>query len=267
MSIFGLNSAPNHHLVTELADGRSQMIPCRKPPRHCIVFVHGFNGDALDTWKGFDSAALDDPALAETDLIFFGYDGLNSNALAASSFLFDLLDSLFTDGAAIKTLRPVKPNYQSCVLAAHSLGALFTRWALVRAYQQKLPWLNQIRYLLFAPAHSGGIIVDSVTDLLGSNPISQFIGNAAKVKIPLLQELAPGSSILRSLEDHTRTALTSGCEPLRARRVIIAEYEQIVSNLPFPGDPFPTAIRGATHTSVCKLNEYPDLLKYLKELL
>lgn len=267
MSIFNFDSAPNHRLVTQLADGRSKMISCRKPARHCILFVHGFNGDAIDTWKGFDSIALNDPDLAETDLIFFGYDGVRSNALAASSFLFDLLDSAMTDATALHPIRSSPPNYESCVLAAHSLGALVTRWALIRANQQKLPWLDKIRYILFAPAHSGGIIVDSVTELLGSNPISAFIGSAAKVRIPLLLELKPGSPILKSLEDHIRIAVASGCTSLQARRVLIAEHEEIVSNLPFPGDPFPTAIRGATHTSVSKLHDFPHLISYVKELL
>jgi hypothetical protein len=31
MPIFDFDSAPNHRLVTQLADGRSKMISCRKP--------------------------------------------------------------------------------------------------------------------------------------------------------------------------------------------------------------------------------------------
>ena len=267
MSIFGLDASPNHRLISALKDGRSHMIPSKKPPKHCIVFVHGFNGSALDTWDGFNSKALDDPALAETDLFFFGYDGVKSNALAAASFFFDLLDSLLGNGDIIAQVRPNPPAYATCVLAAHSLGALVTRWALLRAYHQKQPWLPNIRYLLFAPAHSGGIIVDSVTDLLGANSISEFIGNVAKAGMPLLQELRPGSPILKALEDQTRVAISAGCTALSARRVIIAEYEQVVSNLPFPGDPYPTAIRDATHTSVCKLANFPQLINYVKELL
>lgn len=267
MSIFGLKDSPNHRLVATLSDGRSRIITCRTAPKHCIVFVHGFSGSAMDTWKGFDRDALADPALAEADLIFFGYDGVQSNAMAAASFLFELLDSVMTSGELIQNVRQTPPQYERCVIAAHSLGALVTRWALVRAYSEKSPWLDLTRYLLFAPAHTGGIIVDSITDLIGGNPISEFIGNAAKVQIPLLQELKPGSPVLRALEDQARAAMSAGCQRLRAHRVLIAEYEQVVSNLPFPGDPFPTAIRGATHTSVCKLSEYPSLLRYVKEVL
>ena len=267
MSIFGLDASPNHRLTSALKDGRSHIIPSKKPPKHCIVFVHGFSGSALDTWEGFNSDALQDPALDETDLVFFGYDGRKSNALAAASFFFDLLDSLLGNGALISSVRPTPPAYASCVLAAHSLGALVTRWALLRAYDQKQPWLKDIRYLLFAPAHSGGIIVDSVTDLLSSNSFLKFFGDVAKADMPLLQELRPGSPVLKALEDQTRIAINAGCTNLRARRVIIAEYEQVVSNLPFPGDPYPTAIRGAYHTSVCKLAEFPELINYVKELL
>jgi len=267
MSKWDQLAAPNHWPVRSIDEIRSHIICSRRPAKQCIVFVHGFNGEAIQTWDGFNADALKDPALAETDLIFFGYDGLNSNALAASSFLFDLLDSVMSDGALIGRQSPPATAYASCVLAGHSLGALVTRWALIRAYEQKLPWLDKIRYILFAPAHSGGIIVDSVTELLGSNPISKFLGNLAKAKIPLLQELRQGSPMLKCLEDKTKAALTAGCTSLRPRRVLIAEFELIVSNIPFPGDPYPTAIRKAEHTTVCKLSQFPQILAYVKELL
>jgi hypothetical protein len=229
--------------------------------------VHGFNGDALDTWKGFDTIALHRKELKETDLVFFGYDGLRSNALASASFLFDLLDDLMGGGSLLRRVKAAAPAYEKCVIAAHSLGAVVTRWALLRAHHQKAPWLDKVRYLLFAPAHCGGIVVDSLSELLGATAITKFIGSAAKAKLPLLNELAPGSVILKALEEQTRAAIAAGCEAVRAKRVVIAEYEEVVSNLPFAGDPFPTAVRDARHTTVCKPEQFRDVIGYVVELL
>jgi pimeloyl-ACP methyl ester carboxylesterase len=266
-SLLGLGASPNHYSVTSLSDGRTQFIGCRSPAKSCVLFVHGFNGDALDTWRGFDTLALQREELKETDLVFFGYDGLRSNALASSSFLFELIDDLMSGGSVLRRVKASAPKYDRCVIAAHSLGAVVTRWVLLRAYQQKCPWLDKVRYLLFAPAHCGGIVVDSVTELLGATAITKFLGGVTKAKLPLLNELAPGSVILKALEEQTRAAVAAGCEALRAKRVIIAEYEEVVSNLPFAGDPFPTAIRNARHTTVCKPDDFQNVIEYVVELI
>jgi pimeloyl-ACP methyl ester carboxylesterase len=267
VSVLGLETSPNHFSVTSLSDGRTQFIGSRLPAKSCVLFVHGFNGDALETWKGFDTIALQRKELKETDLIFFGYDGVRSNALASASFLFDLVDDLLGAGRVVQRVKMVAPAYERCVIAAHSLGAVVTRWVLLRAYHEKRSWLDRVRYLLFAPAHCGGIVVDSVSELLRANVVTKAISNAAKIKYPLLNELAPGSVILKTLEEQTRAAIDAGCSALRAKRVVIAEYEEVVSNLPFPGDPFPTAIRDASHTTVCKPDKYSDVINFVVELL
>ena len=260
MSTLGLNASPNHYSVTSIGDGRTQFIGCRLPAKSCVLFVHGFNGDALSTWKGFDSIALQQQAFKETDLVFFGYDGLRSNALASASFLYDLLDDLMSTRSLVPSVKRAAPAYDRCVIAAHSLGAVVTRWTLLRAFHQKSPWLDKVRYLLFAPAHCGGLVVDSVSELLGATAITKFLAGAAKAKLPLLNELAPNSTILKALEEQTRAAIEAGCDALRAKRVVIAEYEEVVSNIPFVGDPFPTAIRNARHTTVCKPDDFRDVI-------
>jgi pimeloyl-ACP methyl ester carboxylesterase len=267
MSTLGLNASPNHYSVTSIGDGRTQFIGCRLPAKSCVLFVHGFNGDALSTWKGFDTIALQHRDFRETDLVFFGYDGLRSNALASASFLYDLIDDLMGNRSLVPSVKRAAPAYDRCVIAAHSLGAVVTRWALLRAFHQKCPWLDKVRYLLFAPAHCGGVAVDSVSELLGATAITKIFAGAVKAKLPLLNELAPNSMILKALEEQTRAAINAGCDALRAKRVVIAEYEEVVSNIPFVGDPFPTAIRNAWHTTVCKPDEFRDVVGYVAELL
>ena len=82
-----------------------------------------------------------------------------------------------------------------------------SRWALLRAYRQKCPWLDKVHFLLFAPAHSGGIVVDNISELLGANKITKVISDAAKATFPLLNELAPDeipSPIFRQFSQHRR---------------------------------------------------------------
>ncbi|HVT94520.1 MAG TPA: hypothetical protein VHD76_16860 [Bryobacteraceae bacterium] len=268
MSILGLDVSPYHFPVTSFRDGRTKIIPSRSPATKCVLFVHGFAGDALETWSGFDNRALKDAGFKNTDLIFFGYDGFRSNALASSGFLFDLMDELLTGPEAM--LRFVRPNaapYSRCVVVAHSLGAVVSRWALLRAYSSQRAWLGNIRYLLFAPAHRGGIIVSSLSELLRGNIIAKALSDAAKVGIPLLNELAADSAMLKVLEEQTKAAVSGGCQALLPNRVVIAEYEDVVSNLPFPGDPYPTAVRDARHTSVCKPDKFLASIDFVTELL
>jgi len=268
MLSLNLDASPYHFPATSLRDGRTKIIASRAKPSSCVLFVHGFGGDALETWHGFDSEALKSPELTNTDLVFFGYDGVRSNALASSSFLFELMSELLTGPDKwLQAVREKTEPYKRCVIVAHSLGAVVSRWTLLRAYHEECPWIKNIRYLLFAPAHSGGIVVDSVSELLSASVITKTLGNIAKVGVPLLKELAPGSPVLKSLEDQTRAAVEKGCVTLRANRVVIAEYEDIVSNLPFARDPYPTAVRDTKHTSVCKPAECRDAIKYVTELL
>jgi hypothetical protein len=164
-------------------------------------------------------------------------------------------------------VRPNAAPYSRCVVVAHSLGAVVSRWALLRAYSSQRAWLGNIRYLLFAPAHRGGIIVSSLSELLRGNIIAKALSDAAKVGIPLLNELAADSAMLKVLEEQTKAAVSGGCQALLPNRVVIAEYEDVVSNLPFPGDPYPTAVRDARHTSVCKPDKFLASIDFVTELL
>jgi len=268
MISLGLDYTPNHFPASSLRDGRTKIIASRQAPTKCVVFVHGFSGDALETWTGFDGRALKFAEFEKTDLIFFGYDGLRSNALASASFLFDLLDELLTNPSSLlSAVRGGSAPYSRCVVVAHSLGAVVSRWALLRAHDSNCSWLTNIRYLLFAPAHCGGIIVDSISELLTAHSITKALGDVAKVRFPLLNELAADSVMLKTLEKRTRKAVRSGCTALIPQRVVIAEYEDIVNNLPFLDDPHPTAVRDARHTSICKPTQFFTSVKFVTELL
>ena len=109
--------------------------------------------------------------------------------------------------------------------------------------------------------------MDSLSELLGGNKITRALGDAAKVGIPLLNELSADSVMLKVLEERTLAAVSQGGRALLPNRVVIAEYENVVSNLPFPGDPYPTAVRDARHTSICKPTQFLAAIDFVTELL
>lgn len=273
LSPLHLTYAPNHYDCAPLpGDERSKVILSKHKPTALIVFVHGFRGDALETWQQFDELAISNPKFKNADLVFFGYDGYLSNVLAGSSFLFDLLNDVDTNPAAIVGINKPdliaarKQGYQRIILVAHSLGAVVCRWAIVRAVEEKKSWREKLKLLLFAPAHTGSDLASLATAASAHFAWISLFVEAAKAKVPLVKELDPSSRVLAELAARVQRVQNEPC--LKASRVVVAEHEIVVSNLPFPGDPCPDALRGTDHVSVCKPSQkWPKAIQFLQELL
>lgn len=261
-SILGIGYASNHRNIVQIPlDKRSQVVLSKKPATVAVVFVHGFNGDALDTWSGFEKHAVGRAEFKNADLYFFGYDGLKSNTLAAASFLFRFLDDVATDpklrlGSLVDAPGEQRQpgGYAKIVVVAHSLGAVVGRWALLRAADQQAVWRTKISFVLFAPAHCGSELSNLTSEALSGWSWLRAFTEFSKIAVPLLRELSPGSPLLSDLEARIRH--WSGREAfLVPQRVLIAEREIVVNNLIFAGDPFPDAIPGSDHVSICKVDD------------
>ena len=87
------------HLQAELEDPLTRKLSIAYwafvPTRTIVVFVHGFGGNAVGTWKEFDERL---PARVEHDLLFFGCDGLFRHATESAIDLFQVLDNLGSNG-------------------------------------------------------------------------------------------------------------------------------------------------------------------------
>lgn len=253
--------APDHEVLKPLpGESRSFVILTKRKAEVAVVFVHGFNGDAVRTWGDFETLAAEDPRFRQTDFYFFGYDALFSNVMAAASFLHGMLDQLGRDPlpllgtlATPEAQMNRKDGYSKIVIVAHSLGGVVSRWVLLRAVEEQAPWVGKLRYLLFAPAHRGSDLAGLATQ--GAEGISflKFLVEALKAGSPLVRELDSRSPVLADLERRTKElAAQHAC--LRATRVVIAEKEMVVNNWIFALDPYPQALRGTNHESVCKPN-------------
>jgi hypothetical protein len=265
--------APDHYDCASLpGDERSKVILTRNKPDTLVIFVHGFRGDALETWQDFDQLVITNPRFRHADFVFFGYDAYLSNVLAGASFLYNLLNDLEEKnraaiaGVANPEIAGVQCEYKRIILVAHSLGAVVCRWAIVRAVEEGKNWRSRLRLLLFAPAHTGSELAHLATSAAGGFAWMSLFVQAVKANVPLVRELDPASRILTELAGRVLRAKNEPC--LKASRVIIAEREVVVSNLPFPGDPCPDALRDTDHISVCKPTAARmKPVRYLEDLL
>lgn len=254
----------------------SQVFLSREPEGKLLVFVHGYTGKAVKTWEEFDSLIPQDDFFKGYDVLFYGYPGFRSNVIAGAALLCEMLEELHGNpGLLIQSLgignsRPKLTSYAQITLVGHSLGSLLIRWALVIASKEKgMGWKKaDPRFVLFAPAHSGNLLETALGELQSSVSWISMAGAALGILSPFLKELAPGSPVLLGLREEVKQE-SSGDVNFFARKVVIAELDQVVSNLPFPGDPMPIAMRGKGHIDVCKpeAGAYERPLEILKEVL
>jgi pimeloyl-ACP methyl ester carboxylesterase len=231
-----------------------------QPNRKAILFIHGFSGDAIKTWSEFHLLLPAAQHCQGHDLFFYGYDGLRADMTASAALFREFLDRLFISSAHFvngnlpaAAQRPDDFFYDEVVLVAHSLGAVIARRALLDSTRLQRIWLDKTRLVLFAPAHMGASVADLALEAASNFRFLRFFGALARFDSPLIEQLKPGSTVLNTLLSETVQATRNGANcHLVAYKVVIAEYEKIVQNEVFAGDPPPVTIPNTGHTTVCK---------------
>jgi|SRR6266853_3815337 len=214
-----------------------------EPRRQAILFVHGFSGTAVGTWKGFDEMLTVDPRSKGLDIFFYGYDTWKNNIRIAAQKLLSLLTTLHNDAGTliipdVISRRVPFTGYHSILICAHSLGGLVTRWALLDAYKEQAPWASDVASILFAPAHLAIV----------NNSLSRF---GAKLSRPV-REMLEGYNV-QILQHETSLALSSKVSELLVPKAVVqAEREKWVMVGSYEHDPVCFFVQGASHTSICK---------------
>jgi hypothetical protein len=239
-------------------------------PRAAVVFIHGFTGECEGTWMEFPSMIAHAPECRDRDFYFFGYDSLSERApYSASQFSQVLLalgnnpyQSLFAPSMVKAPWFKRDPfEYSEVVVVAHSLGALVARYAIIELSRtdQLLGPLAQMKLALFAPAHLGAdvtLLVEEVTKLMGK--VMSLAALTAKYKCPIINELEPGSAVVRRVTSWTESELARARRvnrselPYIARKVVHASFDPIVTADPFGEDPPIIGVPDRNHSSVCK---------------
>jgi pimeloyl-ACP methyl ester carboxylesterase len=242
------------------SDEAVQALLATDPSRKAVLFIHGFSGDAIKTWSYFHLLLPYTAVCKGHDLFFYGYDGLRADLLASAgifrAFLCRLMENtgqIVDENLPPSAKRPNNFQYDGLVIVGHSLGAVIARRALLDCTKQQLPWVSKTSLVLYAPAHKGASIVQLALQAASPFPFLNFFAAGLSFFSPLIEQLKPGSPILTTLQQETLEARKEGANPhLVAKKVIIAEYEKVVTNETFGDDPPPDAIPKTTHTTVCK---------------
>ncbi len=237
-----------------------QVLFAVQPSRKALLFIHGFNGNAIKTWSDFHELLPECSTCSGHDVFFYGYDGLRAemNASAATfrvflNRIFEETNRLLTDNLPQSAQREDDFRYDELLVVAHSLGAVISRRALLDATREHSDWVAKTRLVLYAPAHKGARVADLALEAVSSFWFLKLFATGARFKSPLIEELRQESPWLKKLLEDTQTATKDRANRhLVAKRVIIAEYEKIVVNETFGDDPPPHTIPDTTHTTVCK---------------
>ena len=256
----------------EKPDKDVQVLFATQPDRKALLFIHGFSGNAIETWADFHELLPLCHKCCHRDLFFYGYDGLRADMNASAAIFCDFLDRFFSntrqllsDNLPTSGQRPSDFQYDELVIVGHSLGAVILRRGLLNATKANLQWVAKTKMVLYAPAHMGAKVADLALEAASSFPFIRLFGIGARFESPLIDQLKPNSVQLTALLKDTNEATKDGKNPhLLAKKVIIAEYEKIVENEIFGLDPPPKAIYNTNHKSVCKPRS--DFLEPLKLL-
>jgi pimeloyl-ACP methyl ester carboxylesterase len=254
----------------------SYVVRAIAPAKTLIVFVHGFAGSALSTWRNFPTLASLDAGFADADLLFFGYRSLRHQTNSSAANLFSLCSTLFAaparylNGTGYEALeRPHDHAYERVLFVGHSLGAIVSRRALLTAASTGTPWVANAGLLLFAPAHMGATDVTRLVEVLPK--ALRAVVALGRWKIQTFAEAEKGSTTLTTLKAHTDKALEHAAKDavghLKAFKVVFGPDDDIVDQNEFCADPPLTQVNG-NHTSVCKPTvRDPRPLELVKEAL
>jgi alpha-beta hydrolase superfamily lysophospholipase len=238
-------------------------VPCRR----LVVFMHGFGGNCVSTWKHFENAHKMDPWWMDADLLFLGYTSTKRDPQGVAYALKNLLPQVYPQLPASWVARAGRSvngeaQYEELYLVGHSLGGVIVRRAIATATEEwekgdlaELPrWLADARLRLFAPATGGFDPARSLGALRAALPTWAAI--AIKSQSRALQDLwDPESELLSGT--HAETVRLADSHPSIAALVSVtlwADDDAVVRRLDY-GDDVHHWQPGVSHKKVCKPNE------------
>lgn len=239
-------------------------------PARLIVFVHGFGGRAVRTWREFELSGQTRAWWRESDMLFVGYESRKERPSETAAWLRRRLPDfypLLPSGIAMHGeagARDAATNpYCELVLVGHSLGGFILRLVLL---QQARSWLFQDREVepdaprpplldatlrLFSPASAGF----QPAGLLAILTCVFSAGMVALNGSPAFTALQPGSTLLSGTREETEALISRYREELAALRAYImwARPEQVVEREGYQTDyEADSLIPVRSHADVCK---------------
>ena len=244
-----------------------------QPARRLIVFIHGWRGDATETWGEF----VDPPAedwWDEADLLFVQYDSTAETVLATADRVRERFRDFYPtpselmvvcEGYAVREdwQRP----YDELVLVGHSLGGLVARRVVVDALDEwksegyapdKRAGILDARLRLFSPA-SGGFLPRGILGALNAAPLWWVVEMFLRRGGAYL-DMQPGSETLRTTQAYTEAyGVGDPNASALAASLLWANPEKVVATVRYATDARTRTADGTDHRSVCKPTDEYDL--------
>lgn len=265
-----------HHSRVEIANpgGRKRWVlyASHHEPVRLVVFVHGLNGRAVNTWNRFSSSGETGDWWRASDMLFVGYESVSESPAESAAWIRDRLRRFYPVlaprylGKPHALVRaPTGKPYDELVLVGHSLGGVILRMVLL---QQARIWLDALRsdpttspsplleakLRLFSPA-SAGYHPTGVLTLLDS--LLSRVTVAVKAS-PTISSLTKPSDLLTNLRAETEMLVERYDRQLSAMRanILWARPERVVERDGYKTDYEPESlIPNRGHTQVCKPRE------------
>jgi hypothetical protein len=240
-------------------------------PTRLVVFVHGWNGNPLTTWRNFDESGQIGEWWRASDLLFIGYASRKRDPAGIADQLRDVLLAAYPrrpsswmhcNGTAPAAPAPVE--YGELYLVAHSLGGPVIRQMLAdlgrdapgNADPHRQRILRDARVRLFSPAIGG---------FFPSGALGTARAFARGRAEEILMAHDPAFQALR-IDSEFLTALRTETERLAKEHPMIAAFkaqtlwanpDRVVKHQNYQHDDSYTK-DGVKHGSVCKPREdYP----------
>ena len=237
-----------------------------------MFFVHGFWGDAVETWQEFQRL-VDEPERAQhfacADLFFYAYPSIRHTLKVATEHFEPFVSRMLNGpwevavdprtGASFEVDAPNR-SYDLLLMVGHSLGGVIVRNAIARAANglpaRPVTWplLLGRPPQLFAPAHSGfrhDDVVSLATALSRIAAITFMYWRVRHAKV--YEELKSGSKPLERIESETLRARRQyeDCPALYAD-VLWGEDENVVVDVDYEKDRTRDSTPGKNHQTICK---------------
>lgn len=244
-------------------------------PDTLIVFVHGFTGDAINTWNKFPEKMPCTEAANKSDIVFYGYESLEvSRGIGdLSADLSRFMNSELSDTSNINRIAQSKEleaprKYSKIIFVAHSLGAVLVRKTLISAKTSNRDWLNKTQMLLFAPAHKGSKLLELLLGVCKITTISKIVAIGIGNIYQVINDLRKDSQFLTEMREKSDYYISRGEGNFtKAQKVVWCHQDNVVYNVDFCEDPLSYKYY-KSHTEICKPNEdYLSPVNHLIEIL
>jgi hypothetical protein len=257
--------------------------------------VHGFGGDACETWANFQLAVDDEmwgTEFATVDLFFLGYQSVWERIGSSVDRLKDFIESLvqeaddrhfavpiaalFVEDPDEESMAgsrgyalPEKRVYDRMVLVGHSEGGVIVRKVVVNAVTatSASSLYSNADVVLFAPAIFG-YAPSGLVGILANMPGFGGVIDAVLHASAAYQDLKDVSTFLRPLQKETEAVQTQhrGCRA----SILWGRNDRVVRDGEgkYSGDPDPHYENDQGHVSLCKpRDDYTRPIEFLIEAM